>query len=146
MLAFFAATSSTFANELEVKSTKSIIKPIQIHINFTVASPRSECANFPGICRMTGGVILGKAAVGLNCNGLASYEDGELTIEVPYSEMSDELMSDFKRITYFLIDTPLQLDPSLLETLGAPSEAFIQANKSQVIKDGEIIKLILILK
>ena len=145
MLAFFAATSSTFANELEVKSTKNKIRPIQIHINFTVASPRSGCEAFPGICRMSGG-ISGKVAVGLNCNGLAYYENGALSIEVPYIEMSDELNSDFNRITSFPIDTPLPLDPSLLKLLGAPSGAIIQASKSQVIKDGEKIKLILILK
>ncbi len=146
MLALFAATSTTFANELEVKSTKSIIKPIQIHINFTVASPRSECANFPGICRMTGGVILGKAAIGLNCNGIATYDRGSLIIEILYTDMSDELMSDFNKITSFPIDTPLPLDPPLLKSLGAPSDANIQAGKSQVIKDGEKIKLIFILK
>lgn len=146
MLALFAATSATFANELEVKATKSIIKPIQIHINFTVASPRSECVNFPGVCRMTGGILLGKVATGLNCNGNASYESGALTIEILYSDMSDVLMSDFNRITSFPIDTPLPLDPSLLRSLGAPTDAVLQVGKNLIIKDLDRLKLILILK
>ncbi len=146
MLALFAATSSSFASASELTSTKNIIRPIQIHINFTVASPRSECAAFPGICRMEGGITLGKVATGLNCNGNASYERGALTIEVLYTDMSDVLMSNFNKITSFPIDTPLPLDPSLLQSLGAPTDATLQAGKYLVIKDWDRIKLILILK
>jgi len=147
MLTLFAAISSLPAKTCETFSMNNNLRPIIVHINFTVASPRSECVKFPGICRLTGSIDLPKALPsGLNCNADATYENGTLSIEILYAEMSDELRSNFSRLSYFPIDEPVNLSSSVLRSLGAPSYAALQVDKSLIVKGDDRIKFTLILK
>ncbi len=143
----FASLADSFSNgnnsTLELLQNRSI----QIGVKFSVSTPKSGCEKFPGICKMTGEITVRHSLpVGLNCHGNASYENGKLSIEVLYSDMSDELQTNFEKIAYFPIDEPLLLDPILLKSLGAPQNSSIQVGRSLIIKDGEKIKLTLILK
>ena len=147
LIVILTSISDSFSNNNSLPLEGLQNRSIQIGVKFSVSKPRSGCEKFPGICKMTA-EILGRNSlpVGLTCYGNASYENGKLSIEVLFSDMSFELQSDFEKISYFPIDEQLLLDPILLKALGAPENSSIQVGRSLIIKDGEKIKLTLILK
>lgn len=147
MLTLFAAINSLSAKTFDISSMNSNMRIIIVHVNFSVASPKSGCSSFPGICKMTAGADLPKTIPsGLNCNADATYENGALSIEILYADMSDELKSNFSRLSYFPIDEPVNLSSTVLRSLGAPSYAALQVGKSIIVKGNDRIKFTLILK
>ena len=148
MLAFLAAISTSFSEAASLNSATSF-RPIQIHINFSVASPRSECADFPGICRMSAGFSGGgRAAVptGVDCGGFALYDNGTFVVEYPFNEMSDELFVQFKKQKYFTVEESVMFPQTIVKSLSIPQGAQIQPGKYLIITAEDRFKVTYVVK
>ena len=94
MLQVNANPSSCMFNEF------SIYKPIRIHIDFLIASPRSGCESEIGICR--GSIGGGKTSEENRSVEAECYiEDNVLVMMIKRGKMGYDLQKELENINYF---------------------------------------------
>ncbi len=127
VLTLFIATSVTLAKSKSVASTKNFNKPIQVHINFIVASRRSDCNSGIGICHGSAEIKeLGRVSNGTNCGAFIYYENGILTMELLENEMDDRLIYELSQTKFFPIDMLEGFNPLILKSINAPQGSSVQ--------------------
>jgi hypothetical protein len=108
------------AKDLNLIHNEYSIKPPEVHINFIVAKPRTQCETFPGICRVELGASFPRYS-GVNVGGIATYENGTLKLEFSKKEMDAAMIKRFSEITIFPIEDPYVIPANVCESLVAPS-------------------------
>jgi hypothetical protein len=109
----------SIANDLNKNNLEKTIKPPRIHINFILAKPRTDCEQFPGVCKFELGASYPRYS-GFNVGGTGTYENGTLTIEFAIKEMDAAMVKRFSEITIFPIEDPFILSANVCEALIAP--------------------------
>ena len=121
-----------------------LLRPIHIHIEFDIATRRSGCENGLGICRWEGG---GGRSSNIRTAYAECYIENEtFTILINGEKMSNGLLEEFDKSSYFPIETELDLPQEWLSEMEIRQAYSIPIGEYKMVKLGDIIKIIFNLK